>query len=90
MPGGTDTGLRPIVARVAHVAGAGVEISLETEQALVALDAAQAAGQNLREGDILLGCLRRQAGGRGTFVGMVVVMPPIAAARRLLMNPPRP
>jgi len=74
----TDTRLRPIVSRVTHVEGARVEIALEREQALVALDGAGAAGRNLREGDILLGPLRRQADGKGTFVGMVVVMPPIA------------
>ncbi|MHC4077702.1 MAG: hypothetical protein ACYST0_04570, partial [Planctomycetota bacterium] len=74
----TDTRLRPIVSRVAHVDGARVEIALEREQVLVTLDGAEAAGRNLREGDVLLGPLRRQAAGKGTFVGMVVVMPPIA------------
>jgi len=77
-PGG-DTRLRPMVARVANVDSDRVELTLERSPDPVTLDGAGAVCENLREGDILLGSLTREADGRGSFVGMVVAMPPIAA-----------
>lgn len=71
--------LQPVVSRVASIDGARVELTLEREPEPITLAAAGMAVENLREGDILLGSLRRQAGGRGSFVGIVVALPPIAA-----------
>ena len=74
-----DQRLTPVVSRVASVAGSQVELTLEREATPVTLEGAGTVGQNLREGDILLGSLQRDTAGRGSFVGMVVALPPIAA-----------
>ena len=75
----SDTRLRPMASRVANVDGARIQLAVDTEPDLIPLDGVDAVSENLREGDILLGCLRRQANGNGTFVGTVVALPRVAA-----------
>ncbi len=75
----SDTRLRPMASRVANVDGARIQLAVDTEPDLIPLDGVDAVTKNLREGDILLGCLRRQANGSGTFVGTVVALPRVAA-----------
>ncbi len=79
VPSGRDQPLEPAVSRVARVDDSRIELTLERAPDPVTLAGGGAAGQNLREGDILLGSLERDANGGGTFVGMVVALPPIAA-----------